>query len=120
VETKPEDNRPRSIVFVLGGITYSEIRSAYEVARECKANLFVGSSSTMTAAKFIRGLADVDEDTDLTKIGQTPEKPRPATSKTGEAAKKTTKKGKDDESDEDEEVKEQRKKTEMEFKKIKF
>jgi len=64
-----EDTRPRFIVFVLGGVTFSETRSTYEIALENKqANLIIGSSNTLVASEFIRGLAGVSEKSFLSYV----------------------------------------------------
>eukprot|EP00668_Euglena_longa_P041600 GGOE01054770.1.p1 GENE.GGOE01054770.1~~GGOE01054770.1.p1 ORF type:complete len:609 (+),score=216.48 GGOE01054770.1:92-1918(+) len=44
---------PRLIVFVVGGVTYSEIRSAYEVMRESKREVIVGGTSILTPHGFV-------------------------------------------------------------------
>jgi len=54
-----EDSRPLFIVFVLGGITYSEIRSAYEIAKQKNVKLIVGSTNILIPADYIRQLADL-------------------------------------------------------------
>jgi hypothetical protein len=53
------DNRPLFIVFVLGGVTFSELRSIYEIAEGSKVNLYVGSTNTLIASEFIQGLAEL-------------------------------------------------------------
>jgi len=58
-EKEEEDSRPRYIVFGLGGITSSEMRSLYEVADAHKANLFIGSTNTLGADDYIRELSDL-------------------------------------------------------------
>jgi len=52
-----EDNRPLFIVFIIGGMSFSEMRSIYQIAKSQKANLILGGSNAITAAKFVRGLA---------------------------------------------------------------
>lgn len=54
-----EDSRPRLIIFVLGGLTFSEMRSAYEIAEQRKANLYIGSTSTLTSKQYIRDLSQL-------------------------------------------------------------
>jgi len=56
-----EDNRARYIIYVVGGCTFSETRSIYEIAHEHKdASLVIGSTNTLIASEFIRGLAGKD------------------------------------------------------------
>lgn len=57
-----EDVRPRFIVFVLGGLTFSEMRSCYEIADKYNANLLIGSTSTLTPTEYIRDLANLNDD----------------------------------------------------------
>jgi len=47
------DRRPRFLIFVIGGVTFSELRSAYEIAEQHKANVYIGSSNTLNASEFI-------------------------------------------------------------------
>jgi len=56
-----EDNRPLLIVFVLGGVTLSELRSIYQIAKGQNANLIVGGSNILTPHKFIRGISDLTQ-----------------------------------------------------------
>jgi len=60
-EQKQEDNRPYFIIFVLGGVTFSEMRSVYEIAESSKAQIIVGSTTMLTAESFIKELADLDD-----------------------------------------------------------
>lgn len=57
-----EDVRPRFIVFVLGGLTFSEMRSCYEIADKYNVNLLIGSTSTLTPTDYIRDLANLSDD----------------------------------------------------------
>ena len=54
-----EDIRPRFIVFVLGGITFSEMRSAYEIAEQRGVNLYIGSTNTLTPTEYIQDLSNL-------------------------------------------------------------
>ena len=47
------DRRPRFLIFVIGGLTFSEMRSAYEIAEQHKANVYIGSSNTCNSSEFI-------------------------------------------------------------------
>jgi len=64
-EAVVEDNRNRYICYILGGVTFSELRSTYEIAESTNSNLFIGSTSTINSKDFIRGLADLDDAEDL-------------------------------------------------------
>jgi len=59
-DEQKEDTRPYFIVFVLGGMTFSEMRSIYEIAEAQKAQIIIGSTSTLTAGSFIKELADLN------------------------------------------------------------
>eukprot|EP00922_Rhytidocystis_sp_ex-Travisia-forbesii_P035711 GHVS01052979.1.p1 GENE.GHVS01052979.1~~GHVS01052979.1.p1 ORF type:complete len:135 (+),score=19.56 GHVS01052979.1:80-484(+) len=51
-------NACKLIVFVLGGVTFAETRSAYEVARETKTDVFIGGSCVLTPSCLIQLLKD--------------------------------------------------------------
>lgn len=55
-----EDNRPVYIVFVLGGVTFSEMRLIYSML-DPKVNIIIGSTDILTPERFIRGMADLSE-----------------------------------------------------------
>ncbi len=50
---------PRIIVFVLGGITCSEMRVAYELMMQTKSEIIVGGTSLLTPQNFIDGLGSL-------------------------------------------------------------
>jgi len=56
VTEEKEDTRPLLIVFILGGVTFSETRTLYELADHQGANLIIGSCNTITPAEFVRCL----------------------------------------------------------------
>jgi hypothetical protein len=47
----------RSIVFVAGGVTYAEIRSAYEVAAAKDREVIIGGTCHLNPISFLRDLA---------------------------------------------------------------
>ncbi|KAI8847505.1 Sec1-like protein [Chytridium lagenaria] len=46
-------NGPRIIVFMMGGVTYSELRSCHEVLRELGREIFIGSTQIHTPHTFV-------------------------------------------------------------------
>ncbi|CAJ0926716.1 466_t:CDS:2 [Entrophospora sp. SA101] len=53
----PSENRkPRIIAFVAGGLTYSEIRSAYELTESHNKDVIIGSTHAITPRNFIEDL----------------------------------------------------------------
>ena len=48
------------IIFIVGGVTYSEIRSIYEVAKtKTNREIFIGGTSILTPKSFIEALRDL-------------------------------------------------------------
>ncbi|CAO3627560.1 unnamed protein product [Cunninghamella blakesleeana] len=60
--TKPPSGPP-IIIFVAGGITYSEIRSAYELAESFDREVYIGSTHTIAPEKFVEALGQLDKPT---------------------------------------------------------
>jgi syntaxin-binding protein 1 len=58
---------PRLIIYVLGGVTHSEIRSVYEIA-SANHNITIGSTEILTANTFLRSMANVPDDMSLKQV----------------------------------------------------
>eukprot|EP00467_Chlorarachnion_reptans_P019027 CAMPEP_0114519148 /NCGR_PEP_ID=MMETSP0109-20121206/18841_1 /TAXON_ID=29199 /ORGANISM="Chlorarachnion reptans, Strain CCCM449" /LENGTH=675 /DNA_ID=CAMNT_0001699853 /DNA_START=27 /DNA_END=2054 /DNA_ORIENTATION=+ len=59
-QTRGEDDggeRPRFIVFILGGVTMSEARSIYRLGKQYNVDLCLGSTEILTADEYIKCLA---------------------------------------------------------------
>jgi hypothetical protein len=59
-----KDGAQRYMVYVLGGVTFSEIRSVYQIAKEEKHNdksLLLGSSTFLTPKTYVQGLSGLPE-----------------------------------------------------------
>ncbi|KAG8853163.1 vacuolar sorting protein VPS33/slp1, partial [Serendipita sp. 411] len=54
------DNRQRVFVFVAGGMTYSEIRCAYEISASTPKDVYIGSTHTLIPEEFIEDLKTLD------------------------------------------------------------
>ncbi|KAL1762832.1 Sec1-like protein [Schizophyllum commune] len=54
------ENRERLLVFVAGGMTYSEIREAYQLSNALNRDIFIGSTHTITPRNFIDDLKVLD------------------------------------------------------------
>lgn len=53
---------PRLIIYIVGGVTYSEMRSAYQVTRTQKAwDVVIGSDQILTPERFLANLRDVNK-----------------------------------------------------------
>ncbi|KAF8449020.1 Sec1-like snare protein [Boletus edulis BED1] len=52
----PVDNRQRVIIFMAGGMTYSEIRECYALGGSLNKDIYVGSTHTITPRQFIDDL----------------------------------------------------------------
>ncbi|KAI8984346.1 Sec1-like protein [Mycotypha africana] len=52
---------PPIIIFIVGGMTYSEIRSAYEIAETYDREVYIGSTHIITPDKFVEDLGQLDK-----------------------------------------------------------
>jgi hypothetical protein len=50
---------PRYIVFVAGGMTYSEVRTAYEVSKRDNRHCYIGSTHIITPKTFVESLEEL-------------------------------------------------------------
>jgi len=48
---------PRIIVYVLGGVSYSELRATYQLSEELKRDIYVGSTSLINLKKYFKLLS---------------------------------------------------------------
>jgi len=53
-------NRERLMVFVAGGMTYAEVRAAYEISEAHSKDVIIGSTHICTPKKYISDLASLD------------------------------------------------------------
>ncbi|KAA1136315.1 vacuolar sorting protein VPS33/slp1 [Puccinia graminis f. sp. tritici] len=53
-------NRERLMVFVAGGLTYAEVRAAYEISEAHSKDVIIGSTHLYTPKKYIADLANLD------------------------------------------------------------
>eukprot|EP00842_Homolaphlyctis_polyrhiza_P005104 jgi/Hompol1/5595/HPOL_004565-RA len=64
-------NGPRVILFVLGGLTYSEMRSVYEITRDTQREVYIGSTFVYNPSLFVDVLKSLHKsDPGLTAVGQ--------------------------------------------------
>ncbi|KAG2192973.1 hypothetical protein INT46_004221 [Mucor plumbeus] len=52
---------PPIIIFIVGGMTYSEIRSAYEIAETFDREVYIGSTHIITPDKFVEDIGKLDK-----------------------------------------------------------
>ncbi|KAJ3286553.1 Syntaxin-binding protein 2 [Borealophlyctis nickersoniae] len=54
-------NGPRIIVVFVGGMSFAEVRAAYEVTHALKRDVIIGSSHLLTPTQFVEGLRELGE-----------------------------------------------------------
>eukprot|EP00823_Brevimastigomonas_motovehiculus_P000798 TRINITY_DN1100_c5_g1_i1.p1 TRINITY_DN1100_c5_g1~~TRINITY_DN1100_c5_g1_i1.p1 ORF type:complete len:784 (+),score=264.05 TRINITY_DN1100_c5_g1_i1:266-2353(+) len=59
------DAVPFFIIFVMGGVSYSEMRSVYEVSQATGAQIIIGGSVPLSPEAFLKGMAGIDPEIDL-------------------------------------------------------
>ncbi|RDA85676.1 hypothetical protein CP532_4634 [Ophiocordyceps camponoti-leonardi (nom. inval.)] len=59
---RPAENRPRIIVFMAGGATFSESRVCYEIGRDRGRDVILVTSHMLTPGLFIRQVGDLSRD----------------------------------------------------------
>ncbi|KAJ3216032.1 vacuolar sorting protein VPS33/slp1 [Dinochytrium kinnereticum] len=62
-------NGPRIILFMLGGATFSEIRACYEVMKESKRDILIGSTNLHNPTQYIRILKELHKPDGYTNLG---------------------------------------------------
>lgn len=62
---EPEFSGPRLIIFVAGGVTASETRSIYELSKQFKREILIGSTSLLTPKSFNLKLGKLDQGKDF-------------------------------------------------------
>jgi len=68
---KVSGNRPKYIVFFLGGVSYAEIKTCYQLSREKDVDIFVGSTLLYSPQGYLQCFhRDSNEDTDYFKSEQ--------------------------------------------------
>jgi len=62
---KPSTTGARIILFILGGMTHSEMRSAYELSKKTNREVIVGSNSILTPKEFVAELRSLKKTEDI-------------------------------------------------------
>lgn len=57
---KKKEQSPANFLFIVGGLTWSEVRCCYKVCKDSNANLVVGSDCVITPKDFVRQLTGLD------------------------------------------------------------
>jgi len=56
-----EGTGPKTIIFIIGGVTYSEVRMAYLIGEERDRDVYIGGTSTLTAKQYMEAIAGMKE-----------------------------------------------------------
>ncbi|KAI7903180.1 Sec1-like protein [Cokeromyces recurvatus] len=78
------------IIFVIGGATYSEIRSAYEIAETYNRDVFIGTTEILRPASFVEHLSQLKKPIPLTETIIAPYVPPTSYSKSSDPVSKTS------------------------------
>jgi hypothetical protein len=54
---------PRIILFVLGGMTFSEIKSVHQLSKELKRDIYIASTHVLNPTRFMSSLMDLNHST---------------------------------------------------------
>ncbi|CAH00909.1 Sec1p [Kluyveromyces lactis] len=66
--TQPKGNRQRFFYYVIGGITYSEIKACYDQSKLNNKDVFVGSDSIWTPLQFMANVEDLTKPRELLRL----------------------------------------------------
>ncbi|KAG7191654.1 vacuolar sorting protein VPS33/slp1 [Scheffersomyces spartinae] len=66
--TRKTTSRQRIYSYVAGGMTYSELRAAYELSKELDKEVYIGSETLLRPRDFCIGLQDVDINKSVDRI----------------------------------------------------
>jgi syntaxin-binding protein 1 len=67
-------HKKRLIVFVIGGITRSEVRTAYEISRATGRDVIIGSTSLDTPGEFLSQLTNLNTPVNSSSLMEDDEK----------------------------------------------
>ncbi|KAI9476315.1 MAG: Sec1-like protein [Benjaminiella poitrasii] len=82
-------NGAKLIIFVIGGATYSEIRSAYEIAETYNRDVFIGTTEILRPASFVQHLSQLRQPVPLPQNVVAPYVPPNPQPKSSDSVSKT-------------------------------